>query len=395
LQKLETDDHRHNFVVWADPQIKTESDAELLKAISAHDVKTLVDSYPQGTHFHGIGCGDLVWDRFERFSDYRDAVQITGIPFFNIIGNHDLDLEARSDEQSAKTYRQQFGPTYYSFNRGDIHYVVLDDVFYMGGSNKYIGYVTENQLQWLEQDLALLKQGTTVVLSLHIPTNTGEARRAGKEEKPDSVVTNRKQLYKLLAPFTVHILSGHTHMNECWEAGNITEHVHGTVCGAWWSGPICTDGTPNGYGVYEVTGSDVRWYYKASGKPKEHQMRIYACGKVMAYPEEVPVNIWNYDDKWEVEWYEDGLPKGKLTQRVAFDPWAFELYATEAHPKKYKFIEPALTDHLFFAKPSPDAKQMTVKATDRFGNVFTETMQLWHEQVLFQSLFPANTFPAE
>ena len=49
-------------------------------------------------------------------------------------------------------------------------------------------------------------------------------------------------------------MSGHTHFNESWEQDNIIEHNHGTVCGAWWTGPICGDGTPRGYGVYEVNG---------------------------------------------------------------------------------------------------------------------------------------------
>ncbi len=35
----------------------------------------------------------------------------------------------------------------------------------------------------LEQDLALVKPGSTIVVSLHIPTNTGAARRAKKEEE--------------------------------------------------------------------------------------------------------------------------------------------------------------------------------------------------------------------
>ena len=31
-----------------------------------------------------------------------------------------------------------FGPTYYSFDRGRVHYVVLDNVFYL--SRGYVGY---------------------------------------------------------------------------------------------------------------------------------------------------------------------------------------------------------------------------------------------------------------
>ena len=372
LQRLGLDDRKHNFVVWADTQIISEQDAQLLKQQSAPDLRDLVKSYPAGTLFHGIGCGDLVWDHFELFKDYKEAVNIAGIPFFNVIGNHDMDLDARSDDYSAQTFKQHFGPTYYSFNRGDIHYVVLDDVFYIGKAKKYIGYITETQLKWLEQDLQLVQKGATVVVSLHIPTNTGAARRNGEEEELGGTVSNREQLYKMLAPFNVHILSGHTHVNESWQKGNMVEHNHGTVCGAWWTGPVCSDGTPAGYGVYEVDGSDIKWYYKSTGKEKNHQLRIYAKGSVKDAPEEIVANVWNWDEQWKVEWFEDGIAKGEMERRVALDPMAVQLYAGPQLPKKHKFVEPTLTDHLFFAKPSAAATEIKVKATDRFGNVYEE-----------------------
>jgi hypothetical protein len=377
LDKLPTDDTKHQFVVWADPQIISKKDAELLKTQTAPDLRDLVASYPKGSLIHGIGCGDLVWDHFELYDDYKEAAGMAGIPFFNVIGNHDLDLDARTDDYSARTFKQQFGPTYYSFNRGQIHYITLDDVFFIGTAKKYIGYLTENQLHWLEQDLALVKPGSTVVVSLHIPTQTGHKRRNNlKEEELGGSVSNRKQLYDMLKPFKTHIMSGHTHVNEKWEADNVMEHVHGTVCGAWWTGPICSDGTPNGYGVYEVDGDDIRWYYKSTGKPREHQLRIYEKGRYKDAPDQLVVNVWNWDPKWKVEWLEDGTLKGQLEPSVALDPWAVELYAGPELPKKHKFVDPSPTDHLFFIKPSANAKTIAVRATDRFGTVYTEQLTL-------------------
>jgi hypothetical protein len=374
LEKLDTDDRKHNFVVWADTQMISKKDVELLKSQSVPDLQALIKSYPKDTLFHGIGCGDLVWDHFELFADYKEAVESCGIPFYNLIGNHDMDTDARTDDKSANTFKQHFGPTYYSFNRGEIHYIMLDDVFFIGVAKKYIGYLTENQLQWLEQDLALVKPGSTVVVGLHIPTNTGAARRAKKEEELGGTVSNRDQLYKMLSPYKVHIMSGHTHFNDNWEKENIMEHNHGTVCGAWWTGPICGDGTPAGYGVYEVEGPDIKWYYKSTGMAKNRQLRIYAKGRIKEAPDEIAANVWNWDNKWKVEWYEDGVLKGPMEQRVAFDPWATELYAGPELPKKHKFVEPTLNDHMFFTKPSANAKQITVKATDRFGVVYEETI---------------------
>lgn len=376
LEKLAVDDTKHQFVVWADTQMISQSDCDQLKATTAPDLKNLVAGYPAGSLFHGIGCGDLVWDKFEYFKDYKEAIAATGVTFFNVIGNHDMDTDTRTDDTSAKTFKQEFGPTYYSFNRGQIHYVVLDDVFFVGNAKKYIGYITEQQLRWLEQDLQQVKPGTTVVVSLHIPTNTGAAKRAKREEDMGAVVTNRKQLYNLLAKYKVHIMSGHTHFNETWEEANMMEHNHGTVCGAWWTGPICGDGTPMGYGVYEVNGSNITWYYKPTGKSKDHQLRVYAKGRLKEAPDEIVANVWNWDKAWKVEWWEDGVAKGPMQQRAGKDPWAIELYAGPELPVKHKFVEPMLTDHLFFAKPSADAKQIIVKATDRFGQVYTETVQI-------------------
>lgn len=376
LEKLAVNDTKHNFVVWADTQMISKKDAEQLKRESVPDLKALVQSYSKDTLFHGIGCGDLVWDKFELFDDYREAISMTGVTFFNVIGNHDMDLDARTDDYSAQTFKQQFGPTYYSYNRGQIHYVVLDDVFFIGTAKKYIGYITEAQLKWLEQDLALIKPGTTVVVSLHIPTNTGMAARSNKEEEFGGTVSNRKQLYKLLAPYKVHIMSGHTHFNEKWAEGNMMEHNHGTVCGAWWTGPICSDGTPSGYGVYEVDGSEIKWYHKATGKPKEHQLRIYGRGKSKASADEIVANVWNWDKGWKIEWFEDDNLKGIMQQRVGLDPWAEELYAGPQLPAKHKFVEPTLADHLFYAIPSKEAKKIAVKATDRFGNVYKEEISL-------------------
>lgn len=376
LTQLNTNDQQHNFVVWADTQMISAEDCAQLKATTVPDFKKLLEQYPANTLFHGIGCGDLVWDKFEYFKDYKEAIATTGVPFYNVIGNHDMDLNSRTDDYSAETFKQAFGPTYYSFNRGAIHYVVLDDVFFIGTAKKYIGYLTEQQLAWLEKDLQFVTPGTTVVVNLHIPTFTGAPKRNKKEEDFGGTVSNRKKLYALLAPYKVHIMSGHTHFNECWEEGNIMEHNHGTVCGAWWTGPICGDGTPSGYGVYEVNGNDIKWFYKSTGKENNHQLRIYPKGYAKAYPEEIAVNIWNWDTQWKIEWFEDGVSKGAPEQRVAKDPWAIELYEGPTLPQKHKFVEPSLTEHLFFVEPSASAKEIKVKATDRFGKIYEEAIKI-------------------
>ena len=60
---------------------------------------------------------------------------------FNIMGNHDNDPYCAGDWIAENKFREVVGPTYYSFNLGSIHYVVLDNVEYIntGGSQGVIG----------------------------------------------------------------------------------------------------------------------------------------------------------------------------------------------------------------------------------------------------------------
>jgi hypothetical protein len=146
------------------------------------------------------------------------------------------------------------------------------------------------------------------------------------------------------------------------------------VCGAWWTGPICTDGTPSGYGVYEVSGPDIKWYYKSVGHPRAHQLRSYPKGSVPAHPTDVVANVWNWDPQWQVIWYENGVRQGEMRQQTGLDPLAVQLQAGDQIPAKHKWVDPTMTDHLFFATPSAGAKEIRIEATDRFGQVYRDTV---------------------
>ncbi len=376
LNAIPQGDDKHAFIVWGDTQIQGKGEAKQLISISAPDTKATIATLGAQPVF-GIAVGDLVFDHFELFPDYKKAVEVTGIPYYQLIGNHDQDYTARTDDGSQVTFKQNFGPTYYSFNRGKIHYVVLDNVFFIGLAHQYIGYLAENQFAWLEKDLQNVPKGSTLVVSLHIPvynkiSDTGDA----KEEKLGSMTSNREALFAMLKDYKVHFMTGHTHYNENWEKDNMMEHNHGTVCGAWWSGPICGDGTPSGYAVYQVNGNDISWDYKSVGFDKDHQLTIHTKGAIPEKPTEVAANVWNWDPKWKIEWMEDGQAKGEMTQYIGLDPQAVALYKGAEIPQHHKWVEPVTTDHLFLATPSPSAKEITVKATDRFGIVYQQSMKL-------------------
>ena len=363
------DDNRHAFLALGDTQTQTAFEMGRLHDESIPDIRRTVDRLGGAAAF-GVAVGDIMFDDLSLFPDYERAVSRTGVPFFQVVGNHDLDLDAGVDPESVKTFERYFGPTYYSFDRGEVHYVVLDDVLWHGAG--YIGHVGAEQLSWLAADLSRVEDGRTVVVFLHIPAYCTQHLRRGQDSPSHSVtVTNRELLYRLLEPFEAHLISGHTHENEHVFEGGVHEHVLGTTCGAWWSDNICHDGTPNGYAVYEVAGSRVSWRYKSTGEPVSSQIRLFSPGADPLHPEEMIANVWDWDPSWEVVWLEDGVRRGALAPRVGFDPLTVARFDGDRAPAHRPWVQPMPTGHLLRAPLPSTVGSVVVEATDRFGRTYS------------------------
>jgi hypothetical protein len=365
LEPLPVDDENHHMLLLPDIQTEDRTEMEWFHARSVPDVRETVAGIGDG-HVFGIACGDIMYDRLELFDEYDRAVSRMGVPFFQVVGNHDLDMGAPTDRGSDATFSGRYGPRYYSFDRGAVHYVVLDDVFWYGGD--YIGYLDAEQLAWLEADLARIEPGRTVIVAQHIPLEgTAYLRRGRDEPRPHVAVANRDALYSLLEPYDAHVLCGHMHENEHIYRHGVHEHVCGTVSGAWWSGPICGDGTPSGYAVYEVRGEEVRWRYKSTGHPEGHQIRAYPRGADPGAPDEFVANVWDWDPGWTVLWYEDGQRRGPMARRTGKDPLSRRLHAGPEKPERRTWVDPYETRHLFYAPVGSDHGELRVEVTDRFG----------------------------
>jgi hypothetical protein len=356
LAPLSKNDNEHQFIIWADPQVKNEKDVEKMMAHSVPDVQKFVQTAGKGTLLHGITVGDIVWDNHALFADYDKAVEKMGIPFFQCLGNHDQDYNQGTDEVSDTTFKKTYGPTYYSFNRGKVHYVVMDNVRYLGKEREYDGFITQNQLDWLQKDLSFVSKDQLLIICLHIPVHSG--------------VKNNTDLYALLKDRNVHIMSGHTHYHRNVIRENIFEHNHGTVCGAWWTGDICEDGTPNGYGIYKVKGTELTWHYQSVGEAVDHQLKVFV-NEFDAAQKQVQVNIWNHDPEWKTEYWVDDVSRGALEQFEGFDPLAYATLLGAELPKPRGFAEPKKTKHLFKAMVPATARQVKVTATDRFGRSYS------------------------
>jgi len=370
LHKSNTDAKRYGLVVISDPQIWAEKEFAKL-SISMQDIKETVNSYNNDRPFFGICCGDIVSSNHSFYPRYNEIIESSDITFRNVMGNHDMTNFGRSFETSLSNYESMYGPAYYSYNIGDIHYVVLDNNFYVGRDWYYIGYLPEKQLKWLEKDLKYLKEGSTVILMMHIPsTCTEKDRKEFRYENSASTMINHRGLYDILKPYNVHIFSGHTHTPFNTQiTQNLYEHVMPGLSGAWWQGPYCTDGAPNGYEVFEVNGSELKWYYKSTDYPKEYQLKVFSGDDYPDFKGYVVANVWNSDASWKVELYVNGKCIREMERFSAYDPRVKEFYSN-TEKLDHKWIYPSLSDHFYRAPLSEAAKNIEVRATDRFGNLF-------------------------
>lgn len=367
----------------ADPQLGGDDD---VKDFSEFVLPDYVEfGKPISSSNYGIALGDLIWNRPELFSTYKALMSRSGVTTFNVIGNHDHNESVKDDHGSEADFRNALGPTYYSLNIGDSHIVVLDDVLYRGetGRNDYDGTITRAQLDWLEKDLSHVSREKSLIVALHIPT--------ARWNKSDNL-TNTQELYDRIKDFSnVYILSGHAHNQSTVRiSDNMIEYNFPAAMGAYWY-PLCSDGTPRGYGILKFKGNELAGYhYKSAGFDSSYQMKMYAPEDAVLYKptakpgdpfDQILVNIFAWYPAWKVEAQEDGGKWTELGNVTGMDPDVRKsLVYNEKDdkwylPSNHNGAQAATTNHLFLYKPSASWKSVTVRATDPFGNVYTSSLE--------------------
>lgn len=376
-----------------------------------------------------ITLGDMTWDlywysRKYYFPQYLKSVNYyfknaaKQVQFFHTIGNHDHDMCKDGDFNTVIEYVKDIAPTYYSFNIGDVHYIVLDDILCtnVGGAasakpeRAYKSEVTDEQLKWLVKDLSYVSQTTPVIVTSHAPVYAKET----KKNVNDYYLNNSATLVSKFKGYKVDFVTGHTHVlyNVDKSSEGIYEHNAGAVCASWWwSGyltpgiHICTDGAPGGYSVWDITGTDKKWRYKGTGRDENEQFRSYDLNNVWftvekdapkvpaalksdfekytdAYPKnsknEVLINIWNWDPNWKIEIKENGKTLS-CTRVKGYDPLHIAaLTAKRFNNSAIKEVPAFITKenyHMFKVKASSATSTIDIKVTDEFGNVYSETMK--------------------
>lgn len=384
----------------------------------------------KGEKMYALTLGDMTWDLYwysnsYYFPQYLNTInsQIKNLQIFHTMGNHDNDFQTRSDYDAAVKYVDQICPTYYSFNIGKVHYVVMDDIdcsSYDGTeSRNYVKSLSAEQLDWLAKDLSHVAKTTPVVVAMHAqvfyPTTSGF--------KIDHDQVNTLRLFDILDGYTVRFVTGHTHklFNVTPDAPivdghNFREYNSGSVCASWWwSGNLTpgihigTDGTPGGYGIWDVTGTDFQCLYKSTGWPEEYQFRSYDLNNVHfsmadvplmpsdisasvknaymqyvnAYPQnndnEVLINIWNWNSDWTLSVVDENRKMLPYTEVWAYDP----LHIAALSVKRFnnaglKSTPSFITDkftHFFKVKADDADTDLVITVKDEFGNEWTENMQ--------------------
>lgn len=271
------------------------------------------------------------------------------------IGNHDFanrDLKHKepTSYNASKTFVENFGPMDYSLNIGNAHIVVMNNMIVNAKDNwtrdnqvQCVGYgkgITNEQLEWLKQDLALVKnpEKKIIILCAHVPMFNGGQ--------------NYQEAVKLMGQFYEgHIISGHSHIIRNYvhkqtskNGKGVYEHNLQSLAGDWWFSNLSSDGSPRGYKVFRFSGNKLLdSVNKTVGASANYQMRVYngndsysdktAGGGTPAkgtkpnkvtyswgddYKNHILVRVWNADENWAVSFVQDGVetPMTRLSSFV-------------------------------------------------------------------------------
>jgi hypothetical protein len=250
-----------------------------------------------------IYLGDVVGDDLGLLDRILHISSVTGLPQWMVIGNHDIDFDARTNDDKSDSWRRIYGPNYYAFEKGDVLFVALDNVYYPCGEESvaagrmncaegrgpsYNGRLTEEQFAWFEGLVNRTPEDRLIVLMHHIPFVSFVDAKSGQHQTDEldsihDIVEGRKALS----------LSGHTHELENLSPGEFFEGwteqtgigplpfrhiIAGAASGAWYRGDFNVDGVPMalqrlgapmGYLNLDFEGPDYKESYIGTGLSRD------------------------------------------------------------------------------------------------------------------------------
>lgn len=378
--------------LFGDPQPYSMTDLNMFNSKIIDDIKQ-VDNMS-----FGISLGDLVGDTLDLLKNYTESVARLNLPWYHVMGNHDMNYDVRTDKLSDETYERFYGPNNYAFNYADAHFIILDDILYPDprDGEGYWGGFRKDQLEFLKNDLKTLDKNKLIVISFHIPLFEEHGEDVFRDE-------DRQELFDLLKDFDHRlILNAHTHYqtqkyydkNDGWQGKTpLHEYNVGTTSGDWYSGELdekgnadatMRDGTPNGYAFLNIHGNSYDIRYQVAGKEADYQINIFVP-KMIKYNvyNTAPIqanffmgeknNIVQYridENEWKNMTY---LPYMDLNYVQKVCKWD----VTEKYLKGRRPSNPEYCTHLWQTRIphnlKPGLHVVYVRATDKYGNTFQQS----------------------
>lgn len=375
-----------------------------------------------------VALGDLSWDRYWYANEYGPAdfcktLEDVKYPtlFFPVTGNHDnnpsIPAGPDTDYLASEQFRTFMAPSYYSFNLGNAHIVVLDDIVYKNdvtegrkyaqgivGNRNYHGRITDEQMEWLRHDLALADKNNPVFVCMHIPAF--RLTFDGKFTPFPSLAPDGRgsvELAKALSQFPqARILTGHTHFNTHVIApGFPTVHEDNvsSLCCMFWNTralggrDTCSDGSPSAFKVYTFDGPAFTSRMEAVDPRDNGVMRVYDLNTVRhvyATDEAFRDMVATSDDRTDYATFDDNMvlvnvfdyePAGKLTitengielpvtRICADDPLHMANYPVPLFHQTGKWAvgdAMRVNNHMFVAKAASKEQPVEVTYTDAYG----------------------------
>lgn len=384
-----------SIVVFSDPQPYTEQQLEWYRRVVEQELPALKG------HSFGITLGDLTGDRPDFFAALSQHTARAGIPWFNVIGNHDLNFDAKTQRHADESFESVYGPSTYAFNHGKAHFIVLNNILYPNNMTRsfYVGGLTDEQMEFIANNLRHVPTDRLVVLMMHIPLYNLPGW--GVSFLPEV----RRQLFALLKDFPhTFSMAGHMHLQrhdffgseEDWP-GDAPHHHYtvGTIGGDWWSGspdaegiPDATmyDGTPKGYNIITFEGAAYRWDYKVAGAESNKRIRVHHPAVYIEgenHRADIYVNFFQGSERDSVFFSFDGQKWHKMRYTIEPDPYSYAVISrwdsSDPLPGGTRPSQPLECRHLWKARPGklpePGTHSIYVRAYQQ-GRVFEATSKV-------------------
>jgi 3',5'-cyclic AMP phosphodiesterase CpdA len=303
-------------------------------------------------------------------------------------GNHDITSIVDGPELQYLTYNKYIGPTYFSFNYGNVHFVILESVKWDG--YRYYGEFGEKQLHWLKNDLKYVKKDKLVFFIMHIPI----IKWNGLDQFTD-LVNDKNKFLSIVKDFKNSlIIAGHTHTIEKIYSKDYLKYsdksleipiiLAGAVSGDRWRGEVdeygipysrMKDGSPKGYYLLAINNNKFKETYKMPGRTNSDQMDVYFVdnntkmnNSFVLYNENsnlnLVINVFNGDIYSKVLYSLNDKNYMPMTRKILADPL---FYNQSGYTKTYKCFHIWST---ILSGLEKGVNKITIKCIDKNDNVF-------------------------